>query len=196
MTGAAFNTSRIAAWTEAILAGEIGTIVRVFMQHGAGAPELVWEPSPEQLPAPPLRFLAEHWRRLAPAAGPPHRRHIDPLELRPALGYLMLLEPVDDCRDFRYRLYGSELSRISGLDMTGRLLSQHVISRYAADFGIAVYRAAALRGRPLYSSRSPVGAEDTNRWARLALPFVDDDGTVTRILAGSAALRIDGTMIP
>lgn len=49
----------------------------------------------------------------------PLASEIDALEMRPALGYGMLVEPVDGGADFRDRLYGSNLAAVSGFDMTG-----------------------------------------------------------------------------
>lgn len=181
---------RIDAWTSLILADDIAAIAAVFQEAGAGTPEAVRNPSPEQIPPGPLRFLATHWQMIARDGPLPHLREIDPFKLRPALGYLMVLDPVEDGRDFRYRLYGSILARVSGLEMTGRKASEHPASAYVAEFSIAINR-AALRARvPIYTTRRPVGAELAMRWHRLALPFVDDSNTPVRVLAG--AIAIDG----
>ena len=181
------NWPRIDEWTSLILAGDIAAIAAVFQQHGAGMPEAVRNPIPEQIPPGPLRFLAMHWQTIA-AGGLPHRREIDPFKLRPALGYLMVLEPVEEGRDFRYRLYGATLARISGLDMTRRKASEHPASAYVSEFSIAINRAALMARVPIYTTRRPVGAEHAMRWHRLTLPFVDDSGTPVRILAGAAAI--------
>ena len=188
------NWPRIDEWTSLILADDIAAIAAVFQQHGAAMPEAVLNPIPEQIPPGPLRFLAMHWQTLA-AEGLPHLREIDPFKLRQALGYLMVLEPVEGGRDFRYRLYGSTLARISGLEMTGRKASEHPASAYVAEFSIAINRAALTAGMPIYSTRRPVGAELAMRWHRLTLPFVDDSGRPARILAGTAAIGADERMV-
>jgi hypothetical protein len=145
--------------------------------------------------APQLRFLRDHWSRLADGGAPPHYRQIDPLAMRPALGYVMLLDAVEGGRDFRYRLYGSLIARVSNLDMTGRLLSDHTASPYVTELGLAVNRAALQRRLPIYTERTPAAAERTIRWQRLALPLVDDAGTVTRLLAGTVPVARDGRII-
>jgi hypothetical protein len=142
-----------------------------------------------------LRFLLSHWSALASDPAPPHLRQIDALELTPALGHVMLLDVVDGGRDFRYRLFGSVVSRISDFEMTGRLLSEHPASPYVVEFFLAVYRAAVQLRRPIFSERQPVGAEDTARWLQLALPLVDDAGTVTRMMAGAVAVNHEGRMV-
>lgn len=191
--------ARIAEWTGHIVAGDLRPIAHAFAMHDAAPPELIWSPRADQMAVPPLRFLAAHWATLTDGATLPSVRRIDALELGPALGYLMLLDPIeptqDGARDFRYRLYGSTVAAISRLDMTGRLLSQHPASAYVGEFGMAAYRAAMVRRQPLYTTRNPVGAEETARWLRLTLPFVDAHGTVIRLLAGTVAGRADGRMV-
>src|SRR5277367_952840 len=82
----------IAAWTEALVAGEIGMIQAEFRSHGARGPQIVWNPAPETLQHAPMRFLLEHWRDLAGARPMPLAREIDALALRPALGFVSLLD--------------------------------------------------------------------------------------------------------
>ncbi len=191
----AFDWARVSDWTQRIIAGDLEPIEREFARHGAQAPEIVWEPQPDQLDAPPLRFLLEHWTRLTHGIGLALARTINPFELEPALGYIMLLEPIEGGRDFRYRLYGSRLAELSGFDMTRRRLSDHPVSAYAAEFGVAVYRAAMRQRRPLYSTRNPVGAKFARRWHRLVLPYADPSGAVTRLLCGTVAIGADGKVI-
>ena len=189
------NWSRIDAWTAFVLANDIAPIAEVFESAGAGTPEVHLSPRPEQISAEALRFLVQRWYHLRASGSSPHLRHIDPFALRPALGYLMVLEPVDGGRDFRYRLFGSSIARISGFDMTGRKLSEHPARAYVSEFGIAVCRASLRGGQPIYSTRHPVGAEFTTCWHRLALPFVDDAGVPARILGGTVPVDAGGRVI-
>ena len=167
-------------------------ITTVFTRNGAQPPEFVWNPAIDPSTAEPLRFLTAYWHGIASKDALPHLKRIDPVELRPALGYVMLLDAADDGRDFRYRLYGSIIASVSGFDMTGKLLSEHPASRYVIEFGIATCRAALQRREPIYTARAPVGAVQTTSWQRLALPLVDDSGAVVRLLAGTAPIARDG----
>jgi hypothetical protein len=139
-----------------------------------------------------MGFLAEHWRNIPRAGTLPHVKQIDPIELRPALGYVMLMDAVDGGCDFRYRLYGSFIASVSGFDMTGKLLSDLPASAYVREFGIASYRAALQRREPVYTERSPVGAVQTTSWQRIALPLVGDSGAVVRFLVGTTPINRDG----
>ncbi len=183
---------RIDRWTAAIAVGDIAAIAATFAQHGAAAPGLAWNPVPERFDADSLRFLTSHWHGLARPGELPHFKQIDPLALRPALGYIMLLDLVEDGRDFRYRLYGSMIASVSGFDMTGKLLSEHPASPYVTEFAMAGYRAAVQRREPVFTERHPVGAMRATRWQRVALPLVDDGGTIVRFLAGTAPIASDG----
>jgi len=147
------------------------------------------------MPTRPLRFLAQFWSALTRDGELPHHDKIDPLALQPALGYLMLLDVIEGGMDFRYRLYGSTIANISGFDLTGRLMSEHPASTYVVEFNLAVTRAALRRRTPLYTTRNPLGAQDTKTWPRLALPFSDRDGAVARFLVGTVAIGADGRLV-
>jgi hypothetical protein len=191
----ALSWTRVDQWAQQICAGDYADVERVFATETDRRPTVVWSPRADSIAAPPLRFLLEYWTDLAAGGVLPNRRCIDPLAMRPALGYIMLIDVVDHGRDFRYRLYGSTIALISKLDMTGRLMSTHPASSYVNEFGLAANRAVLNRRLPLYTERTPALAERTVRWQRIALPLADDLGDVTRILAGTVPIASDGRMI-
>jgi len=174
---------------------DLSDIARVFVKHGAGAPLVVWKPGPEQPRSEPPRHVLAHWSGLAAGARLPRHRQISPLDLRPALGYVLLLDVVANGQDFRYRLFGSTLVNVSGFDMTGKLLSENPVSPYVTEFSLAVGRAAVRRREPVYTLRRPVGAKETSQWERLVLPLADEDDNVTRLLVVSTPLDDDGELI-
>lgn len=187
---------RVNAWTDDIAAGELSRIRSVFRGYGADVTDLTWSPPLSRLP-PILDFLAGYWNALDRhgASGLPHLAQIDPFAMRPALGYVMLLDVVDGGRDFRYRLHGSTLAEISGFDMTGRMLSEFRASGYVAEFAVAADRAACRRRAPVYARRRPVGAERVMVWHRLCLPLVDDNDEVARLLIGTAPIDARGAVL-
>ena len=191
----AIDWNRVEQWTAQIAAGDLCSIVAAFRAHTAHAPRVLWHPAPDQLSPGPLRFLAGHWRSLCGEGKLPHHRQVDPLAMRPALGYIMLVDAIEDGRDFRYRLYGSIVARVSGAELTGRLLSHHPASAYVTEFSLASYRAGLLLRAPLYTERVPALAEWTVLWQRLALPLVNDAGEVIRFLAATVPLSRDGRIL-
>jgi hypothetical protein len=186
---------RVERWSAEIAAGDLRSIDQAFEAHNVTAPRVQWRPTPEQLTTAPLRFLAEYWEGLRQQERLPHHRQVDALAMRPALGYIMLVDVVDRGRDFRYRLYGSIVARVSGVDLTGHLTSTHHASIYVTEFALASYRACWRLRTPLYTERTPALAERTTLWQRLALPLVDDTGEVVRFLVGSVPLSRDGRIL-
>jgi hypothetical protein len=182
-------------WAALVAADTIEPIRRTFASKGASGPELRWNPDATWLGPAPLRFLEAHWTALKGDARWPRPQAIDPLELRPALGYVCLVDPVEGGADFRYRLFGSLVAHVSGFDMTGRLLSEHPSSPYV----VAFYRACALAvlraGTALGSVHSPPVAVSTTTWHRLLLPLGDPAAGVTRLLVGSVPVGRDGRAI-
>lgn len=187
--------SRAADWAASIGAGDLGPMRHVFRKNGAQGPEVVWSPSAEQLAAPPLSALLEYWVGLKEANALPRADRIDPLGMRGALGYVMLVDVVDRGRDVRYRLYGSTLASVSDADMTGRLLSTHGASAYIREFSLAMYRAVLARREPALSAYGPAGALVIAQWRRIILPLVDETGEIIRFLSGAAPVGRDGRVV-
>ena len=178
-----------------MLSENLGGIAGVFVEHGAGAPIVIWKPGREQLRSEPPRHVLAHWSSLAAGPRPPNYQRMDPLNLRPALGYVMLLDVLEGGEDFRYRLFGSAIGSVSGFDMTGKLLSEHPASAYVTEFSLAVGRAAVHRREPIYTVRRPVGAQDTSLWERLVLPLVGETDSVVRLIVVATPLDRDGKLI-
>lgn len=189
------NADTIAAWTEAVLAADPGPIQTAFRSRGARGPETIWSPPPERLRHAPLRFLLEHWRELRGDRQMPHARQIDALALRPALGFVSLLDVVEGGADFRYRLVGTVPAAVSGFEMTRRLLSEHKASPYMVEYFIAVYRAMLRRPEPLYTEHSPPATVRSCAWHRIALPLGDDAGSIMRFLTANVPVGHDGEVI-
>lgn len=156
-----------------------------FTDNGAPAPRIAWDPADADLPPGPLQFLVRYWRRHCPEGELPDFGIVDPIALKPALGYLMLLDVLEDGWDYRYRIYGSEIASRFGRDLTGRRTSDIAKTAFTGIFYIAGYRATLSRRIPLFtvsSSPSYVAAVD---WWRLVLPLADREGRVGRILVGN-----------
>lgn len=136
-----------------------------------------------------LAFLMRYWRGLAAEAGGiPPRRLIDPVALKPILGFLMIVEAERGGYDGVYRLYGSGLgANGAGRDWTGFRVSEvaRQVQSPAALLFRACYRAVWQRPRPLYTEHVPPAIQGVGMWRRLILPLVDDAGQVTRVLVGN-----------
>ncbi len=164
----------------------------LFAGHGARGPTISWRPAVEQLAPPQLRFLLRYWVDLAGERAMPAAAEIDAMEMRPALGYLILVDVVEEGHDFRYRLFGSTIAAVSGFDMTGKLVSHHLASAYIVEFALAVYRAVLARREPLLTEHGPPATVETTAWRRLVLPLAGPDGSVVRFLIGNLPISRSG----
>lgn len=136
------------------------------------------------------RAAYEFWLENRGASDLPAAGVIDPIELREALGSLILLEPNGDFSDFRNRLFGSTLAQEIGDDMTGRWVSEYEPAM--ARCYIDQYVAAAKLRAPLYSEHQYVPKPGRiNVCSRLFLPFVDDKSQVNRIMVCVVPVRQD-----
>src|SRR3954467_983522 len=112
----------------------------------------------ECLRAARLRRLYDYWRSRCVAAAMPARAAVDPLEFRYILGYVTLVEVELAPRRYRFRLDGSILATLSGMDYTGKYLDQLGMPDYI-DFVAASYDRVVDNLRP-YAYRKQ-GAFDT-----------------------------------
>ena len=156
-----------------------------YAELGMPTPRIVWSPKVEELEQTQLQFLLTYWHGLRDDAGRVKVGSIDALDMRPALGYLMLLDVLDGGADFRYRLYGSIIAQHSSFDMTGRRLSELRPDQGVGAVFQVIYRAVLARPEPIYTEHAPPPTIRVKLWYRLILPLFDDDGGVCRLLVGN-----------
>lgn len=188
MAGGAYPSDELLRKTELVTdgltGGRAGALARLFAEIESLPPTIRWEPREDELEDGPLRFLLRLWHAKAVAGGLPPSRSIDAMELRPALGYVMLLEPIDGGADFRYRVYGSIIAEHAGLEMTGKRVWD-IPAPLVAVYFLATYRAVLRTRRPMFAHHATHHDIQVAEWSRLILPFVDAAGTVDRLLVGN-----------
>ena len=177
------------ALTDAVMEGDDAAIAAFFATHDADPCTVVWSPEARVIGEPALEFLLQFWHAHRYPDGLLPRSAIDPIRLRPALGFIMLLDVIDGGADFRYSLYGSLIAERTGFDWTGRRLSDMIARSFTGIFYAAVYRAVMRRRLPIYTkSWSPSHVAATG-WSRLVLPVGpqggDEAGSVGRFLVGN-----------
>jgi hypothetical protein len=190
--GLEWNT--ITAWRDDLLEDRLDNIQAAFAEGNASGPEVVWSPAPAEARAPENRFLLDFWRGHAQGGEVAPVSAIDPIQMQPALGHVVVLEPMADGRDFRYRLYGSVLADVAGFDMTGKPVSAHPATWYIVSFTLALYQALLQRRGTVLASYAPVALYAAS-WERALLPFALPDGQITRIIAGNVAFDQDGRQL-
>ena len=189
------QVSQTGTWAAQVAAGDLYAIRAAFAAAGADGPHIVWRPTLAELGPAPLRLLLSHWTALKGARALPHFSQIDPLEMQPALGYIALVDVLENGRDFHYRLFGTAIALVSGFDMTGRRLSAYPASDYIVEFFRAVYRAVLQRQEPVLTVHNPPAAVSTTIWHRLVLPMAGASGQLERFLTGVVPLGRDGRQI-
>ena len=193
--GIAERLVRRARWAEAVAAGDQSEIDAAFKADGALPPRIIWDPAPDAFETGPCRFLRKHWHALRGSGDSVSIGVVDPAAMRPALGYVLLLDVIEGGQDFRYRVYGSLVASVAAQDMTGRLMSEHHASDYVVDFSIACGRAGMARRLPLCTMRYPARADFTRAWERLQLPLAGADGTIQRLLIGNVPIDRAGDVL-
>jgi hypothetical protein len=153
-----------------------------------------------ELSEPRLRALYDYWNHKCRDRSMPARADLDPVEMRPWLGNLALIDVTAD-RGFVYRLYGTAFVDSFGVDMTGRGIDE--LPAEQRDRVYADYESVREAGQPrarLYTAlfeATPTGlrppAASAARtpqvvtWERLVLPLCGG-GDVAMLLVGAYPL--------
>ena len=141
---------------------------------------------------PNLDFLGRHphFRRVhdylqakAPPGQLPGRQHIEPMELRDVLPYVMLVDvlPQPQARPrYRIRLVGTQVAAVQGEDATGKYVEQ-VLDK-GTDV-IAAYGEILVTRQPQHRSGmvATTGREHVN-YERVAFPLATDGEHVDMLL--------------
>ncbi len=91
-----------------------------------------YESDISEISSPNIHRLYDYWTAKRGLHHVPYRRDIDPADLKPLLPELTISEFETDPFRVRYRLVGTRVAEISGLDYTGLYLDQ-------LDFGDGDY---------------------------------------------------------
>ena len=150
-------------------------------------------PAEADLPLEELRCVLRYWQRLPKTDGVADVMRIDPSDLRPALGYLMLVDAGPGENEFRYALYGSKIAAVSGFDMTGKTVWQIATSSAIQTFFAACYRAVRDLRCPVYSVHKAPAQITASHWHRLILPM-GENGTAKRFLVCNTPIQ-DGRIV-
>tara|TARA_E500000318_G_scaffold76482_1_gene71090 strand:+ start:434 stop:1081 length:648 start_codon:yes stop_codon:yes gene_type:complete len=121
-------------------------------------------------------------------------KQFDPLDVRPALGTIVVLEPTDNYANYRYRLYGSQVVDTYGVDLTGRTSEE--LNTESTRNVRPQYQAAARNNITVYTEHDKERTRELDkiprwdRWSRLILPLVDEEANVRRVLVSMVATEI------
>ena len=102
------------------------------------------------------------------------RTAFDVFLLMPWLGNILIVEELEGGDDFKYRVYGSEISFQSGFDMTGRCVSD--FNSPFNGFFSQSYRQCIKERALLYSRHRSIQSRFDCDWERVICPVVTKEG--------------------
>lgn len=157
-----------------------------------------WEPGGDSFPdfAQAYRW----WRTHVDAGRLPSRSDFDPASNRSLLARIVLFDVVRDQRgvDFRYRLWGSEITTLVGKDYTGRLHGE-VVAPEAMEFGRrCFFWMIEHRLCQVARQRVPFENREFLTYERLGLPLSSNGAEIDQIMLVVRPWKpvhgIDGTL--
>lgn len=155
--------------------------------------KLQLDPAEGDLPTEMQKTTLRYWQGLPKVDGIPDRVKVDPEALRPALGYLMLVDRLGEAFEFRYSLYGSRIAGVSGFDMTGRTVWDIQTLDEIRLFLAACYQAVTELRLPLFTVHEAPMSITVSHWHRLILPL-GQAGEVQRFLVCNVPIH-DGEVV-
>jgi hypothetical protein len=153
---------------------------------------------PAQAQDPRFRAVFDYWAGKAPPGGLPGRQHIDPLEMKPYLTYLRLLDVVREAETyrFRYRLIGSHVIDLHGPSDVGAFIDQYSIPEHYKNIFYPDMMTLIETRQPHFAVRSgSVRPDKFQGYQRLNLPLATDGVTVDMIVGMHLGVSGDGRLL-
>jgi hypothetical protein len=129
-----------------------------------------------------LQLFFQYWNTKRGAAPCPRHSDIDPLEIRYALGYVLIAERRPPPDHFHFRLMGQELVERYGVDLTGRSLAAYPEPIYR-ELVRKTFSSVIDQRRPVLVDRNIVTAGRRHRYEGLTLPLSSDGTTIDQVIA-------------
>lgn len=138
-----------------------------------------------------VRAAYAYWDRKRGGRQMPRRADIDPVELKPYLSNLLIVDVLPDPWRFRYRLIGTRNVAFRGRDTTGQDVADGLVGGDRNQI-LALYRYVAETGGCLYDF-APLRSENGRYLSdeSLYLPLSEDGHTVSQILVYSTIVDMD-----
>lgn len=144
------------------------------------------DPPVPGLDAKVLRPVFDYWEQKRAGRNMPGRADIDPLELKPYLRHLVLIEVLGQ-GEFRFRLVGSEITERYGRNSTGKTVAEiYAGMPQLRDWLTGMLLAVTRMARPVLAW-GPLSAINQQHILSesLHLPLADDGATVSMIFGAT-----------
>jgi hypothetical protein len=135
-----------------------------------------------QFEDPTLGPLLAYWRSKCRDGGLPSRDDIDPVELKEHLGNLCLVEVLGPPLRLRYRLVGTNITRIMHRDATGRCFDELYPAEVLPSYLAAYERLIATRQPLRCHGLSTYPDHNLYRYEILNMPLAGANGSVSMVI--------------
>lgn len=144
----------------------------------------VWFAPRERMTSRVIAGVEAVWVGLCRSDRFPSKRSMDPIDFKPWLPYLSLIEIHDSPFRIRYRLVGTEIVRFGGEDYTGKWLGETGWPDDIQALNLALYRRLFDTGKPVYGFSVTDWRDRRDCLFEWALyPFGDASGRITHCLS-------------
>ena len=130
-----------------------------------------------------LREILRYWAEIRDGKDLPSRSDFDPLDLRGTLGWVTLADRNAEAGEFRYRLVGTRISELTGIDLTGQPVSAMTLGGYS-DFLMGRMWETVDRARPIGTRYALDLRQRRVLIERIDLPLTNGSDRVEFILSG------------
>jgi hypothetical protein len=131
---------------------------------------------------PALQRLYQYWLEKRGARSMPSRTDIDPLDIRFAIGNVILIDVLDgEPPQFRIRLHGTNLAEHLRYDLTGKMLDDMPQAEYR-NLSRQSFTQVAVTKQPSHAHRDLVLDNRQRRYETIVLPLSSDGDRVDVIL--------------
>jgi len=134
-----------------------------------------------------LLTLYDYWNAKRGVRLMPARTDLDPVDLKPVLPKLILIDVVPDSRRYVYRLVGTQEVEMRGSDPTGKPVAEAYYAESAGDTARYLDHVAHTRQPHLYRGTYQPLRTRTQHEDVLFLPLSQDGETVNMIMVVSHA---------
>ena len=132
---------------------------------------------------PRLLRLLDYWLSKRPGNRLPGRADIDPIDMPFILGNLILVDIEPDPFRVRYRLVGTNVTSLLGLNATGRYLDEHPDATFRVK-AREDYHQVATSGEPAAVRHNTTMDGRVRHYQVLLLPLAADGRRVDMIMVG------------
>jgi hypothetical protein len=135
---------------------------------------------------PKLQRLFDYWQRLRGDRAMPARRDIDPTDIPSLLANVLVTEIVDPAGTYRFRLAGTGIRDMAGVEVTGKRLDEILEPGPYFDYLVSIHKDVAAAARPLFTRTAVTTREGTilRTTGRLVMPLSSDGETVDALIGG------------